>query len=257
MGYSHLPVLICVLGSGLVLAQDARESPDPETVREGIPPIITPVPAGEQPSVSLPTEPSESLQTLYRQLTELQQEMMRLRGILEENKDRLRTIQEEHKRRYLELDRRLQKVAVSGDRDGGGDSLPDGATVTDPEQRDYQEAYTLLRDKAYNEAIEAFEQLLFAYPNGQHVADSLYWLGEIYLNLPVPNPEKSRQMFVQIIDFYPQYRKVPEALYKMGVIYHQLGDRDMAQQRLRQVVEQYPGTPSARLAAGYMRDNLQ
>ena len=44
----------------------------------------------------------------------------------------------------------------------------------------YQDAYSLLKDKQYKQAQEAFSAFVAAYPNSELTGSAFYWLGETY-----------------------------------------------------------------------------
>lgn len=195
-------------------------------------------------------------QVLYEQLEKLRNEVESLRNGFEQNANRLREIQEEHRQRYLELDNRIRRL--TGDNSGATSSPNNhGGVLQDRAYKSYKSGYELLRDKDFDGAIKVFDQLLFDFPSSQYVADTLFWLGEIYLNIPIPDFEKSRQKFVQLVDFYPQHNRVPSAWFKLGQIYYQLDDPENGNEYLKNVISKYPKSTSARLAEKYLKDLQQ
>jgi TolA-binding protein len=73
----------------------------------------------------------------------------------------------------------------------------------------------------------------------------------LYLALPEPELEKSRQSFVQVVSLYPSHQKVPDALYKLGVVYNRLGEQPQAREYLSRVQSEHADSPAARLAKAY------
>ena len=208
---------------------------------------------------------------LFYKVQVLEQEIRELRGLLEEQAHQLSRLAREQKDQYLDIDRRLSQAArdvqgsattttaspspsSSGVNLGPTTSDVTAAVGADPESRDYNVAFALTREKRYQEAIDAFTELVNDYPNGTYTGNSFYWLGELYLALENPDIEKSRQSFVQVVNLFPDHTKVPDSLYKLGVVYHRLGDLIRARQYLNQVTSQYPASASARLAKSYLAD---
>ena len=133
----------------------------------------------------------------------------------------------------------------------GSSAPPAGATANASERDAYTKAFNLTKDKRFEDAIDAFNQLIVDYPNGQYTPNAFYWLGELYLALPEPQLEKSRQSFAQVVNLYPSHQKVPDSLYKLGVVYYRLGESDRAMTYLDRVQSDYPTSPAARLAKSY------
>jgi tol-pal system protein YbgF len=119
------------------------------------------------------------------------------------------------------------------------------------EQDAYTAAYNSAKANRFSEAIAAFNQMLVMYPNGKYAGNSYYWLGELYLKLPEPALEKSRQSFAQVVNQFKDNAHVSEAMFKLGVVYDRLGDKAKALEYLKRVQSEYPGTPGARLAQTY------
>ena len=134
----------------------------------------------------------------------------------------------------------------------GGTPGTSGSRSASGGERDaYTKAFNLTKDKRFQDAIDAFNQLIVDYPNGQYTPNAFYWLGELYLALPEPELEKSRQSFAQVVNLYPSHQKVPDSLYKLGVVYYRLGESDRAMSFLDRVQSDYPTSPAARLAKSY------
>jgi tol-pal system protein YbgF len=201
---------------------------------------------------------SESQVTeLFQLMQALQIEVQELRGLVEEQGHQLNRLAREQKEQYLDIDRRLS--ARSSGAGGGSSSLAGdtstgttrSGTVGGGERDAYTRAFDLTREKRFQEAIDGFNRLIVDYPNGPYTPNSFYWLGELYLALPEPELEKSRQSFVQVVNLYPAHQKVPDALYKLGVVYDRLGEQDRAREYLRRVQSEHADSPAARLAKSY------
>ena len=200
---------------------------------------------------------------LFQLLQALQIEVQELRGLVEEQHHQLNRLAREQNEQYLDIDRRLrgQTSGVGGGGSRAGDTAP-GSPGGAPssrtagsagcgERKAYTRAFDLTREKRFQDAIDGFNQLIVAYPNGPYTPNSIYWLGELYLALPEPELEKSRQSFVQVVSLYPSHQKVPDALYKLGVVYDRLGEQPQAREYLNLVQSEYADSPAARLAKAY------
>ncbi len=190
----------------------------------------------------------QSEQLLYK-LQLLEEEIARLSGIVEEQSIRLRRMSEEQKQRYLDLDQRIGEVAQSASAPATQQAAR--APAGSPEQEAYKKARELAQQKRFEDSIEAFNQVVRQYPRGAVAANSLYWVGELYLLLPKPEVEKSRQTFVQLIERFPNNRRVPTALYKLGTIHDQLGQKEESDQYFERVMREFPSSSASRLAINY------
>jgi tol-pal system protein YbgF len=200
----------------------------------------------------------------------LQEEVQQLRGLVEEQEYRLERMEAEQQSRYLEIDQRLRALGAgsgpapqggptggAGTGTGTGSGADGTAAVVSPagtEQAAYQQAYGLLQDRRFDDAIQAFEAFLDAYPSGQYAGNAMYWLGELHLVSEPPDLEQARQSLVQVLRLFPDHRKVPDALYKLGVIYRALGEAPQARAYLEQVLAEHPDATVARKAASLLRE---
>jgi tol-pal system protein YbgF len=227
-----------------------------------------------QPSVAAAAPPSDAVSSggtseLFMRFQQLEADVAQLRGLVEEQSHRIEQLAQQQKEQYLDLDRRIvtlqgQPAAATGGASAPGadgdmfpaDAAPAGTGAQTPggslNERDaYNAAFELTKQKRFQQAIDAFNELLVKYPNGQYSGNAFYWLGELYLALPEPNLEKARQSFMQVVNLYPTNPKVADSLYKLGIVYHRLGDRPQALGYLDRVQSQFPNTPAARLAQSY------
>jgi tol-pal system protein YbgF len=220
-------------------------------------------PSASPPSATVSSTASGSgASSMFQQFQQLQDDIAELRGIVEEQSHQIEKLQADQKEQYLDIDRRLSAmqgqppVVASG---GAGPSGPVANSSGGPiststgnaEQDAYTAAYNSAKANRFTEAIAAFNQMLVVYPNGKFAGNAYYWLGELYLKLPEPALEKSRQSFAQVVNQFKDNAHVSEAMFKLGVVYDRLGDRAKAMEYLTRVQSQYPGTPGAKLAQTY------
>ncbi len=205
---------------------------------------------------------------LYFLVQQLQQEVRELRGKVEELQYQVEQSKKQERDRYVDLDRRIlelrkeldaapPKAAVST---GGNTAAviappPSDTTAAAPpseaENNTYNAAYDLIKQRKYDEAVNALHAFIKQYPDSQLAANAYYWLGEVYL--VIPKLEQARQSFIVVIGKYPQHRKAPDAFYKLGVTYDRLGQKDEARKYLEQTISRFPQSASANLAKDYLK----
>jgi tol-pal system protein YbgF len=232
---------------------------------------------GEAPPVTTRSLPqpaapgADSVGGLFNQVQQLQQEVMRLNGVVEELSYELRQLKEQSLERYLDIDRRLAGGAAAA---GGGPAATAGSAASAPavsapvtgtgteaaeqpgEGEAYRSAYALVRGQEFDSAVTAFKAFLDRYPDGRYAPNAHYWLGELYLVLDPPDPEAARQSFMLLLDQYPTNAKVPDALYKLGRVHFMKGSNERSREFLQRVIREYPDSPAARLAGDFLDQNL-
>lgn len=110
----------------------------------------------------------------------------------------------------------------------------------------YKQAYELLSNKQHAEAILAFEQLLEQYPDHDYSDNALYWMGEAYYD--TQNYKKAVACFEKVVALYPDGNKVPDAMLKSSFSYCAMGQTNLANETMGQLVSHYPSTKAAGLA---------
>jgi tol-pal system protein YbgF len=125
-------------------------------------------------------------------------------------------------------------------------SLPSPETTAGNERDAYRDAFELLKQRKYPQAVDAFNNLLRHYPQGQYADNARYWLAETYYvqrNYPAALAE-----FDRLVQLNAGSPRVPGALLKIGYIQYEQEAYDQARSVLRQLVAQYPDSTEARLA---------
>ncbi|MFT7287038.1 MAG: tol-pal system protein YbgF [Halieaceae bacterium] len=213
---------------------------------------------------------SDNIGGLFNQVQQLQQEVMRLNGLVEQQAYELRTLKEQSLERYMDIDRRIaagSAAAPAGVSPGtaatAGSSAASAGTGAaqnveeQPGEGDaYRAAYALVRGQEFNDAVSAFRRFLDTYPAGRYAPNAHYWLGELYLVVEPADPEASRQSFMLLLDQYPRNSKIPDALYKLGRVHFIKGNRDQSREFLNRVMREYPDSSAARLAGDFLDQNL-
>lgn len=243
----------------------------------------SPRPSTTMPSPQQGAAPAQpggaDLGRLFMQIQRLQEEVMRLNGMLEEQAYELRTLKTQSLERYLDLDRRLGGSGVAGTGLGpsgalvgesqtgsgyagatsAGSAAPPAASdaVEQPGEGDaYRAAFALVRGQEFDAAVVSFRQFLQRFPDGRYAPNAHYWLGELYLAVQPPDPEAARQSFMLLLDAYPDNAKVPDAMYKLGRVHLMKGNRERAREFLQRVISEYPDSEAAPLARDFLAQNL-
>jgi tol-pal system protein YbgF len=127
-------------------------------------------------------------------------------------------------------------------------TAPVTGTATDPIQlqAEYQQAFNLLRQSLYDQAIKAFQQFLAAHPNDRYSDSAQYWLAEAYFVKREFEPALAE--YNKVVTNFPQSQKVGDAMLKIGYTLAELGQAEQARQQLQALIQKYPETTVARMA---------
>ena len=211
---------------------------------------------------------------VHYQLQLLQDEVRTLRGMVEELSNEVSRLKSQQMDDYMDLDRRISKSTSAPDsiknsikppvsqpidnKLGGANTVESRAKSTPAavgsaeETEHYSHAYNQLKAGNVSEAITLFKAHYSKYPNGKYVANSHYWLGEIYV---LQNQlENARKSFSMVVDNYPAHRKASDATFKLGQVYHLLGNKAKAKVLLEKAAS--GNDNAARLACNYLNENF-
>lgn len=119
------------------------------------------------------------------------------------------------------------------------------------EQQIYQTAYTLIKAKKYNEAIDTLQNMLKKYPMGQFASNAYYWLGELYGLLD--KKDQALSAFNTVVKSYPESPRVIDAQLKVGILYASQFKWSEAKLAFKKIVNKYPGTGPSRIAAEQLK----
>ncbi|MCM5703467.1 tol-pal system protein YbgF [Larsenimonas salina] len=194
----------------------------------------------------------------FNQLQSQQQDINALRGQIEELKHQLQEQKELSQKRYMDLEQRLsnadsQSASTSNQASSNEDNDPistaarqgssTAATGNDGAQQAYQDAFSNVQSRKFDEAIDAFEKFTASYPESNLNANAYYWLGESYA--AKSQLSKSAGAFQTVLDKYSNSSKVPDAMYRLGLVEARLGNGSKAMALLKQVVSDYPNSGAA------------
>ncbi len=202
----------------------------------------------------------------------LQQEIQELRGQLEVQAHDLKLLQEQQLAFYKDLDARLPNQAsvakntavaplpiavktqkaptalLSNKQPVQPAPTASGVVRTNPaeEQISYLAAYELVKNKRFDDALDAMQKFVNQYPQGGYTANAQYWLGELYM--VKKNYPEAITHFEIVLQQFPSSSKTAASMLKIGYSLAALGNKAEAAQRLQQVVKNYPDTNTAQLA---------
>jgi len=197
---------------------------------------------------------NQGLLQLSQRLDTIDAQMRELRGEMEEQQNSADTLRKQQRDLYADLDRRLNALqSASKATQGATDAGAAGAAGSDSggDQAAYAHAFDALKATDYPGAIARFRDMLRNYPQSQLAGNAQYWLGEAYY--VTHDYDNAAASFRAVGEQYPQSPKVPDALLKLGLT--QIDQKKPADARatLKQVVQRFPGTDAARLAASRLQ----
>ncbi len=150
------------------------------------------------------------------------------------------------------------KTVVAATTDENPVKTPDNSALSSASGSDqeelqmYQNAYDLIKDSKFDQAIAVLQNMLKKYPSGQSAANAHYWLGELY-GLQ-KNKDQAAIEFSTVVKDYPDSPKVSDAEVKLGMIYAAQFKWNEAKTTFKKVMTHYPGTTSARLASQQLKE---
>lgn len=218
-----------------------------------------PLLADPSSSTSSVTRQHSANAELLMQLQQLQQEMQQLRNLVEQQGAVISQLQKDGRDRYIDSDRRLSDlsrevaelkkngVAVAGSSSTAETALP---VVSGTAKEAYQQAYSLVKNQKFDQAITAYQAFIKNYPDSSLLPNAYYWLGELYM---VKNlTQEAERVFLTVVEAYPKSRKVPDASYKLGLVYARYGQQKKAIDQMNEVKKQYPKSTASKLADQFL-----
>ncbi len=119
-------------------------------------------------------------------------------------------------------------------------------------QEMYDEAFILLRQSQYEEAIASFGEYFKYCANSDKADNARFWLGEAYYSMKKYMEAISE--FDLLLKNYPKSEKCPGAMYKIARSHEELGHAKDARQYYQKLVDEYPGTLEADQAAEKLKE---
>ena len=204
---------------------------------------------------------------LLLQIEQLRQETQALRGLMEELSYQLGQMSTDQKTRYLDLDQRLgelvriQKDAVatapsqgsslapadSAVGDGLGETAQASASPDVSDQDAYNEAFQLIRERKFEDALVAMESFIEAYPDSELILDARFWRGQVFDVLG--RDEEAIEAFKSLTLVAPDYRRILQVKVKLGKLLIKNQDVMNGRKILQEVITQAPESVEAGLAS--------
>ena len=231
--------------------------------------------AGPQPVAK---QPQPQLEMLNR-LNSMEAELAKLRNTVEIQENELSRLRERQSEIYDNVDRRLRSIESGGTAGyGAGGYTPSSAptaldipaapiapagadaaeagtvaavatteavvqntqAASSEEQQAYDDAFNLLKQSRYEEAVAAFKEFLNRYPRSVLADSAQYWIAEArYVNQAY---DAALHEYNTLIQRYPSSRKLPDAMLKVGYIHYDNQQWKAARRALNAVVVRYPGS---------------
>lgn len=203
-------------------------------------------------------------------LQALQKEVQELRGQIEVQAHDLKLLQQQQLTFYKDLDSRLKtgrlqsaelKPAVvpatlpapvpapktAKAMPAVAQTVSMGSNNPADEQISYLAAYELVKNKRFDDALSAMQNFVIQHPKGGYTANAHYWLGELYM--VKNNYPKAIEQFTLVLQDFPASSKSAASHLKMGYALAASGKKTEAIASLQRVVNNYPDTAAAQLAA--------
>ena len=188
----------------------------------------------------------ESLDLIYKKISNLEQEIATLRNLIEENTYLIERYQELQQQRYLDLDKRLHNL-LSEEKEDLVTEYLNGKQYNSTEEIDlYKGALELFEASRYAEALESFRELIISYPEGTYSADAYFWSGELYLVQQLF--EDAREHYLVVVEKFIDHPRVADSLFKLGILERALMNDQIANSYFSRVISEYPDTGAAELA---------
>ncbi len=121
-----------------------------------------------------------------------------------------------------------------------------GMASEDEQQALYNEAFEVLKSGKYEQAVEAFQQVIDANPKGSWAASALFWQGETYY--VQQDYAAAGKAYGEVIERFPDSNRIPDAKLKLGYVAQERGDKEAARRVFNELVTDYPDSQAAGLA---------
>ncbi|MGD9898508.1 MAG: tol-pal system protein YbgF [Calditrichaceae bacterium] len=116
----------------------------------------------------------------------------------------------------------------------------------------YDASYLDLTRGNYLMALQGFQQYLSKFPHSELASNAQYWIGETYY--AQGEYQSALREFERAVNNYPEGNKQPAALLKAGYCFQKMGDVVSSQKYLKLVIQRFPNSEEARLAASNIKN---
>lgn len=213
---------------------------------------------------------NQNMMEILTSLEQLESEVRQLRGDVEEMTHEMRNVRQRQRDLYVDVDRRLRELELSGVRSSASTSpitempsttdvgvtssistpsISPAPAVSAPDRKEreaYNNAFNLLKEGRYDQSIQAFQAFIKQYPQSGYTDNAQYWLGEA--NYVSRKYKVAVEEFRKVIKNFPASPKVSGAMLKLGFAYYELENWKNARQTLQSILKKYPADTAARLA---------
>ncbi|MFV8432771.1 tol-pal system protein YbgF [Vibrio owensii] len=188
---------------------------------------------------------------MQEQVDQMAQEISDLRGQLERNNYEMQQMLKRQRELFVELDRVRGEMKAAPVKEAKPAETGGKYTSNADEQTAYQDAVDLiLKKRDYTGAIAAFQQFQKDYPDSTYSANSHYWLGQLYF---AKKQDKDAVKSFAAVVSYKDSNKRADALVKLGDIAERNNNDAQAKKYYQQVVDEYPGSASAKVASSKLK----
>lgn len=140
---------------------------------------------------------------------------------------------------------KVQSGNVEGSKVYIDDDITDKTTL-------YNLALELFKSSRYEESLNKFRSFVVRFPEDSLADNSLYWMGEIYLQ--TGDLEKALESFNNVINNYPNENKVPDAIFKAAMVNDKLGKRDVAIDLLKKLILNFKYSEISKVAKDKLKE---
>lgn len=188
---------------------------------------------------------------MQEQIDQMSQEISDLRGQLERNNYEMQQMLKRQRELFVELDRVRGEMKAAPVKEAKPAETGGKYSSNADEQTAYQDAVDLiLKKRDYTGAIAAFKQFQKDYPDSTYSANSHYWLGQLYF--AKKQDKEAVKSFAAVVS-YKDSNKRADALVKLGDIAERNKNDAQAKKYYQQVVDEYPGSASAKIASSKLK----
>jgi tol-pal system protein YbgF len=227
-------LLAAVFTSPAQAAQEAR----------GLPPVVE---LGAGATAASPSPTREALADLLQQLDALQTQVRNLRGKIEVQDNEIERLKARQRELFSDIDKRISDLERRTAAPAPAVATAAAAsTPTTQEQQDYDAAFNLLKQGAYEQAAKGFRDFIGKYPGSTLRGNAQYWLGQSYY--VTRHFRQARDEFAKVGQDGVDAEKASDALLKTGYCSYELGEWARAREALTQVMARYPGSAAAKAA---------
>jgi tol-pal system protein YbgF len=218
-------------------ASSSQNSDEDEVLR-----LLGITPEQTQPAeTTVANVPDEAAQTLEGDINQLEGDLM-------ERDREISTLRSEITQREAKISELESRLEATSKRNSFQPSGPVSDAPAEFKAR-YQSALNLFNSRSYQQALNAFIDLLATDENTSLSDNCQYWIGESYYAMG--NHNQAIVEFSKVFRF-PNSNKSDDAQLKLGLCYMKLGDKQQARAEFDRLIASYPQSEYVSLAQNYI-----